>query len=80
VVKLKVNPETIASGLNLCPAEPEKITGTSGRQHGLNIVTIPARKTINIEMFDGSIFYYLSLLLFYWDIKISFISKNSKKW
>lgn len=54
VVKLRVKPDTIARGRSLCPPEPEKITGTRGRQHGFIMVTIPAMKTRIIEGADGS--------------------------
>jgi hypothetical protein len=54
VVKERASPETIARGRSLCPAEPEKTTGTSGRQHGFIMVTMPARKTRNIEGAKGS--------------------------
>ncbi len=41
-------------GVTFRPAEPENIAGTRGRQHGLSIVTTPARNTRNIEGTDGS--------------------------
>jgi hypothetical protein len=54
----------MARGLSLCPPEPEKITGTSGRQHGFMMVTTPAKKTINIESSDGCILTFLPVDFF----------------
>jgi len=61
VVKLTVNPETIAS-VATCDAWTWKYHWYKRRQHGFNMVTIPARKTINIERFEGSISFYLPFL------------------